>query len=73
MKVTVQVGSVTVQTKGLDLTRRDVHHLLKAAASIAVALGEQSAEPEPDRTPLGFSAHIERLPETDLPAEPGDD
>lgn len=71
MKVTVQVGSVTVQAKGLDLTVRDVRRLLMQAASVAAALDTSPEEPE--RAPLGFAAPVlERLPD-DLPGSPEHD
>lgn len=63
MKVTIQVGSVTVQASGLDITPRQIKSLLISCASIALSLtGEPEPEPE-ERTPIGFSAHLERAPD----------
>ena len=62
VKVTVQVGSVVVQVRGLDMTVKDVRNLLRHAASIALAVDATPEEPE--RAPLGFSAPVlERLPD----------
>ena len=59
MKLRISVGEVDLRVDGLELTKRQVKDLLTSAASIAVAL-VGSPEPEPERPPLGFSAHIER-------------
>ena len=59
MKVRINVGEVDLRVDGLELTKRQVKDLLTSAASIAVAL-IGNPEPEPERPPLGFSAHIER-------------
>lgn len=71
MKVHVRVGEVVVIVEGDDVTytRRQVRALL-AAASMA----DQLRTPEtPDPPVVGFTAHLERLPD-DLAAEPdGDD
>lgn len=70
MKVHVRVGEVVVIVEGDDVTytRRQVRALL-AAASMA----DQLRTPETPEPPVvGFTAHLERLPD-DLPAEPGDD
>lgn len=70
MKVHVRVGEVVVIVEGDDVayTRRQVRALL-AAASMA----DQLRTPEPPDPPvLGFTAHLERLPD-DLAPEPGGD
>lgn len=59
MRVRIKVGEVDLRVDGLELTKRQVKDLLTSAASIAVAL-VNDPEPEPERPPLGFSAHIER-------------
>ena len=58
MKVTITVGAVTLKTSGLALTRREVRRLLMDCAGVAAALTPE----EPERQPLGFSAHVEREP-----------
>jgi len=68
MKVTVKVGEVAVTVEGLDLDRRQVTRLLMDCAGVAATLAE-----EPESAPLiGFTAHIERLPD-DLAPEPTED
>ena len=60
--VKVSIGEVKVTVIGSDLadvTRRATK-LLKQAAAISVAA---SFIVEEERTPLGFTAHIERAPE----------
>ena len=61
MDVTVTVGEVTVKLRDVDYSSRQVHGLLRAAAGIALALG--ATEPEAERPPFGFGAHIERAPD----------
>lgn len=65
MKVAIKVGDVELQASGLDMDQRQIRQLLKAVASIAVAIAaETDTEPEePERPPMGFSAHIERATE----------
>lgn len=68
MRVRLRVGNVSADIDGLDLDRRQVRALLFDLAGIAATL-----EPEAEQAaPVGFTAHLERLPE-DLPAEPYDD
>ena len=68
MRVRLRVGNVSADIDGMDLTRRQVRALLFDLAGIAATL-----EPEAEQAaPVGFTAHLERLPE-DLPAEPYDD
>lgn len=70
MKVHIRVGEVVVIVEGpeVDYTRRQVRDLLGAVYATACLMGP----PEPDRGVVGFTAHMERLPD-DLAAEPGDD
>ncbi len=63
MKVHVVAGQVEIKVDGLDVTTATVLRLARTAASLALALAETSVEPEPERPPLGFTAHVERLPE----------
>lgn len=68
MRVRLKVGQASADINGLDLDRRQVRALLFDLAGIAATL-----EPEAEQSaPVGFTAHLERLPE-DLPAEPYDD
>lgn len=62
MDVTVSVGEVTVKLRGVDLSNRSVLSLLRQVAGIAV-LVSGDAEPEPEKAPMGFAAHLERAPE----------
>jgi hypothetical protein len=71
MKIRIAVGDIDIRLDGMDLTPRQVRGLIKYAvgASAALALAGPSDTEEPEtRTPLGFSATIERLPE-EIPAE----
>lgn len=67
MKVTVEVGPVVVKVDDINLTVRQLLTLLGAAGEVAMSLVAQpeddKAEVEADKTPLGFSASIERAPE----------
>lgn len=67
MKIKVEVGGIKVSTEGLDLTKRDIHKLLEAAGSIALAMLEAAEDDEVTSPPIGFSAHLELAP--DLPIE----
>lgn len=67
MKAQVRVGDVEVAVTGMKLTMKDLRGLMRAAASIAVALTPDPPEPSP---PIGFSAPVlERLPD-DIAPEP---
>jgi hypothetical protein len=59
MKVTIKVGEVHLITEDLELTRKEVRRLLMDCAGIAASL-----TPEAEASaPVGFTAHMERLPE----------
>lgn len=58
MKVTIDPGAVRLCVSGLDLTRKEVRRLLMDCAGVAAAI----APKEPERAPMGFSAHVEREP-----------
>ena len=68
MRIVVKVGGIKIQTDGIDLTKRDIHKLLEAAGSVALAILEQqpSDETEIERAPIGFSAHMERAQDLEL-------
>lgn len=68
MKVSLRVGQVSAEVEGVDLTRRQIRALLFDLAGIASTM-----EPEAEQAaPVGFTAHLERLPE-ELPSEPLED
>lgn len=68
MKVSLKVGQVSAEVEGVDLTRRQIRALLFDLAGIAATM-----EPEAEQAaPVGFTAHLERLPE-ELPSEPLED
>ena len=68
MKVRLRVGNVSADLDGMELTRRQVRALLFDLAGIAATL-----EPEAEQgAPMGFTAHLERLPE-EMPSEPLED
>jgi hypothetical protein len=68
VKVHVRVGEVVVIVEGVDYTRRQVRELLGSVYATA-CLMEPAA---PDVPLIGFTAHLERLPD-DLADPPGDD
>ncbi len=59
MKVTIKVGEVCLTLDGLDLDRKEVRRLLMDCAGIAATLAPETEA----SAPLGFTAHMERLPE----------
>jgi len=59
--VRVSVGDVVVKVTDAELTNRQVLHLLRQAASIAVAINASDGESE--RPAFGFSAQMELDPE----------
>ena len=67
MKVKVTVGEVEVTLSDVDLSPRQIAALINRCASIAVALGINTSEDEPEtKHPLGFSAQLELDPERNL-------
>ena len=60
MKIRITVGGVEVRCDGLEMSKRELTHLLQSVASVALAVVPEP-DPDPDpKTPIGFSAHIER-------------
>jgi hypothetical protein len=59
VKIRISVGDVSLRCDGLELSKREVLHLLRVAAGIAVAIQPYN-EPEEAKTPIGFAAHVER-------------
>ena len=68
MKVRIEVGDVVIRAEGIDLTKRDITRLLTRASVIAATLAAVAQPDEENKTPFGFSAHVERLPE-EIPTE----
>jgi hypothetical protein len=65
-RVRVCIGSVDVRLDGVAVSLRQVRDLMKLAAALSVVAEGQ--EEEEARTPVGFAAQIERLPE-EIPQE----
>jgi hypothetical protein len=59
MKVVIKVGDVTLTVEGMDLQRRHVRALLMDCAGIAATLAPEAEQ----ASPVGFTAHLERLPD----------
>jgi hypothetical protein len=60
VKIRITVGGVELRCDGLEMSKRELTHLLQSVASVALAVAPEP-DPEPDaKTPIGFSAHIER-------------
>lgn len=68
MKVRICVGEVEVRIDGLKLSARQVRDMLNRAAIIAAAMTIASQVDEEAKPPMGFTAHVERMPE-DIPTE----
>lgn len=62
MDVTVTVGEVTVKVRGVEWSTRTVMAVLRQVAGISM-LTSTEVEVEPEKAPMGFSAHLERAPE----------
>jgi hypothetical protein len=71
VKLRIAVGDVDIRLDDIDLTHRQMRGLIKyavgAAAAMALTSQADSDDGEP-KSPIGFSASIERLPE-DIPKE----
>jgi hypothetical protein len=67
MKLTLAIGGVEVTVSGLDMDIAQVRSLMRHAASIALALPRDEPDTEitvePERHPLGFTAHVELDPD----------
>lgn len=59
MKVVIKVGEVTVTVEGMQLERKHVRALLIDCAGIAATLAPEVEQ----AAPVGFTAHLERLPD----------
>ena len=71
-RVKIVAGSIELTVDGIDYTRRQVTSLLAQVAALAVTL---NAEPDEETTPnpVGFTAHLERAPESYDAALPYED
>lgn len=71
MKIRVTVGDIDIRLDGVDITHRQLRGLIRYAvganAAVNVINAGDNEETEPKQA-LGFTAHIERLPE-EIPAE----
>ena len=67
MRITVQVGAVAVDLRGVDLSTRSIRALIDQCAEKNAAI-EAEPEPEPEeRQPMGFTVITDR--DTEGPPE----
>jgi len=67
MRITVQVGAVAVDLRGVDMSTRAIRALIDQCAEKNAAI-EAEPEPEPEeRQPMGFTVITER--DTEGPPE----
>ena len=64
MDVEITVDGVELKIRGADYSTRQMLHLLRVVAGISASL--QTAEDEPERPAVGFSAHLELDPERNV-------
>jgi hypothetical protein len=62
-RVKIVAGSIELSIDGIDYTRRQVTALLAQVAALAAAMNAEPDE-EPTPNPVGFTAHLERAPES---------
>lgn len=62
MDLRISIGEVRIRLDDADLTMRQVQHLVRYAASIALAI-PTTPEPSAPDTQIGFTSAIERAPE----------
>jgi hypothetical protein len=60
-RVKIVAGSIELTVDGIDYTRRQVAALLQQVAALAALM---DAQEEPSTNPVGFTAHLERAPES---------
>jgi hypothetical protein len=71
VKIRIAVGDVDIRLDDIVLTHRQVRGLIKYAVGAAAAMaltGQADNDDGETKSPIGFSAVIERLPE-EIPAE----
>jgi hypothetical protein len=71
-RVKIVAGSIELTVDGIDYTRRQVTTLLNQVAAIAALMNAEQDEEAPTN-PIGFSAHLERAPESLDTSLPYDD
>jgi hypothetical protein len=71
-RVKIVAGSIELTVEGIDYTRRQVTALLNHVAALAAVMNAESDE-EPTPNPVGFTAHLERAPESLDTSLPYDD
>lgn len=59
MRVRIQVGAVTIDLQGVDVSTRTVRALIDQCAERNAEI-DTTPEAEPERTPLGFAVITER-------------
>lgn len=62
VRVRIQVGAVTIDLQGVDLSTRAVKSLIDQCAEKNAAIDDEP-EAEPEKAPIGFSATVERADE----------
>jgi hypothetical protein len=70
-RVKIVAGSIELSIDGIDYTRRQVTALLNHVAALAAVISE--TEDEPDKPAIGFTAQLERAPESLDTSLPYDD
>jgi hypothetical protein len=68
----VRVGEVEVRVQA-DLGTKQIKNLLRLCAGIALGLAEQTAGPELDKPPMGFTVITELEPQALAEPAPYDD
>jgi len=71
-RVKIVAGSIELTVDGIEYTRRQVTTLLNQVAAIAALMNAEQDEEAPTN-PIGFSAHLERAPESLDTSLPYDD
>jgi hypothetical protein len=71
-RVKIVAGSIELTVDGIDYTRRQVTSLLNQVAAIAALMNAEQDEEAPTN-PIGFTAHLERAPESLDTSHPYDD
>ena len=64
----IRVGAVDIRTD-MDLSYKQLRRLMVEAGALAVSMQNIGPEPTTPAT-IGFAAHVERSPETDVWIDP---
>ena len=62
-RVKVIVGEVRVELQGVDMSVSQVRSLVRLVAEVHQAVQVEVEREDEPKNPVGFSAHLERLPE----------